>query len=69
MTKAPKNGEKVEWDTAQGKTEGTVEKTVTSTTRLKGHTAKATKEDPQVVVKSTKSGKPAVHKPAELRKV
>ena len=68
MTSTPKHGEKVKWDTAQGETHGTVEKTVTSTTKVKGHTAKATKEDPQVLVKSAKSGKQAVHKPGELKK-
>lgn len=68
MAKVPEKGDKVSWDTSQGKTEGTVEKTVTSTTKIKGHTAKATKEEPQVVVKSAKSGKQAVHKPEELKK-
>ena len=68
MAKVPEKGDKVSWDTSQGKTEGTVEKTVTSTTKIKGHTAKATKEEPQVVVKSAKSGKQVVHKPEELKK-
>ena len=68
MTSAPKHGDKVKWNTAGGETHGTVEKTVTSTTRVKGHTAKATKEDPQVLVKSAKSGKQAVHKPEDLKK-
>lgn len=68
MTKTPKKNEKVTWNTAGGNTEGTVEKIVTSTTKVKGRTAKATKEEPQVVVKSAKSGKQAVHKPDELKK-
>ena len=68
MTKPPKAGTDVRWDTSQGETHGTVEKTVTSTTKIKGHTAKATKDEPQVVVKSAKSGKKAVHKPEELKK-
>ena len=68
MTKTPKKNEKVSWDTPQGKTKGTVEKVVTGTTKVKGHTAKATKAEPQVVVKSEKSGKKAVHKPQELKK-
>lgn len=68
MTKLPKKGDEVTWGTAGGETHGTVEKIVTSTTHVKGHTAKATKEDPQVVVKSAKSGKTAVHKPEELKK-
>ncbi len=68
MTTLPKQGDKVTWGTAQGETHGTVEKVVTSTTKVKGHTAKATKENPEVLVKSDKSGKEAVHKPAELKK-
>ncbi len=68
MTQMPKKGDHVTWGTAQGKTEGTVEKVVTSTTKVKGHVAKATKEDPEVLVKSSKSGKKAVHKPGELKK-
>ena len=68
MTTLPKQGDKVKWGTPQGETQGTVEKVVTSTTKVKGHTAKATKENPEVLVKSDKSGKEAVHKPEELKK-
>ena len=45
-----------------------MEKKVTSETQIKGHTAKATKEEPQFVVKSAKTGKEAVHKPDDLKK-
>ena len=68
MAKLPKPGDEVSWGIAQGKTEGKVEKVVTSTTKVKGHIAKASKEEPQVLVKSKKSGKQAVHKPEELKK-
>lgn len=68
MAALPKEGDKVCWGTSQGETHGTVEKVVTSTTKVKGHTAKATKDEPQVMVKSDKSGKKAVHKPDELKK-
>ena len=68
MAKLPKKGEEVTWGTAQGRTRGEVEKVVTSTTKVKGHVAKATEDEPQVVVKSAKSGKKAVHKPEELKK-
>jgi hypothetical protein len=67
MSKSLKPGSEVKWDTAQGETHGTVEKKVTSTTRVKGHVAKATKDDPQYLVKSGKTGAKAVHKPDELR--
>ncbi len=68
MAKLPKKGDEVRWGTAQGGTHGKVEKVVTSTTKISGHVAKATKEEPQVVVRSGKSGKLAVHKPEELKK-
>ena len=69
MKSPPKKGTHVTWNTSQGTTEGEVVKTVTSETRVKGHVAKATKEKPEVMVKSAKSGKMAVHKPEELKKV
>ena len=68
MTKLPKKGDEVTWGTSGGETHGKVEKIVTATTKIKGHTAKATKDEPQVLVKSAKSGKEAVHKPEELKK-
>ncbi len=68
MTAMLKKGDTVKWDTSQGETKGMVEKVVTSTTKVKSHTAKARKDHPEVVVKSNKSGKPAVHRPEELKK-
>lgn len=68
MTTLPRKGSKVKWNTSQGETHGTVEKVVTSTTKVKGHVAKATKQNPEVMVKSDKSGKRAVHKPGELKR-
>ena len=69
MRKMPEKGAKVQWNTSQGETTGTVEKIVTSTTTVKGHTAKATKTAPEVVVRSSKTGKKAVHKPDALKQV
>ena len=37
MAKTLKTGDKVEWDTSQGKTRGSVEKKQKSETRIKGH--------------------------------
>ncbi len=68
MAGMPKKGDTVRWETSQGETEGTVERIVTALTRIKGHTAKATKDHPEVLVRSKKSGKEAVHKPEALRK-
>jgi hypothetical protein len=63
-----KKGDSVEWDTPQGKTHGTVERKVTSRTKIKGHTVAASDDNPEYIVKSAKSGKTAAHRPEELRK-
>lgn len=63
-----KAGDHVKWGTSQDETSGKVVKKETSTTKVGGHTAKATKDDPQYRVKSDKSGKEAVHTPDALKK-
>lgn len=63
-----KKGDKVTWRTSQGETEGRVVKKQTSDTKIKGHTVKASKDDPQIIVESDKSGKKAAHKPSALKK-
>lgn len=66
--KSLKAGDKVRWDTSQGETHGTVVKKVTGTAKVKGHTAKASKDHPEFEVKSAKSGKAAIHKASALHK-
>ncbi len=68
MAKTLSKGDKVEWDTSQGKTHGEVVKKQTTETHIKTHKVAASKDDPQYIVKSAKSGKTAAHKPEELRK-
>lgn len=68
MTQDLKSGDHVKWDTPQGETTGKVVKKETGTAKAGGHTAKATKDDPQYRVKSDKSGKEAIHKPDALKK-
>jgi len=63
-----KQGDKVRWGTSQGETKGKVEQKLTSKTEIKGHTAKATKDDPQYLVKSDKTGEKAAHKRKALKK-
>lgn len=67
-TKTLKKGDKVEWNSSGGTSQGKVVEKVTGTTKVKGHTAKATKEEPEYRVKSDKSGKEAIHRPEELKK-
>ena len=63
-----KKGDKVEWETSQGKTKGTVKKKLTAPTSIKGHQVAASKENPEYLVESDKSGGEAAHKLSALRK-
>ncbi|EDX86889.1 hypothetical protein S7335_4596 [Synechococcus sp. PCC 7335] len=62
-------GDRVQWNTSQGKTVGTVQKRLTEPTDIAGHTAKASKEEPQYLVKSESTGAEAAHKPDALEKI
>lgn len=68
MAEDLKHGDKVSWDTPQGGTQGEVVKTLTSPTDIKGHHVAASEDNPEVLVKSDKSGKEAAHKPDALKK-
>ncbi len=65
----PKRGDYVEWNTPQGPTRGTVRRTVTAGTKVRGHVAKASPGHPEVEVRSDKSGALAVHLAGALKKV
>lgn len=68
MAENLKKGDKVAWGTSQGQTKGEVVEKLTSPKQIKGHKAEASREDPQYLVKSDKSGAQAAHKPEELKK-
>ncbi len=59
-------GDHVSWKSHGGTAEGVVEKEITSDTEAAGRTVRASKEEPQYLVKSEKSGGEAVHKPSAL---
>ena len=67
--KSLKAGDKVRWDHSQGSTTGKVVRRQTTPTRIKGHKVAASKDNPEYIVKSDKTGAIAAHKPGELRKV
>ncbi len=69
MAEKLKKGDKVEWNTQQGKTEGIIKKKLTSPTDIKGHHIAASGENPEYLVESDKSGKKAAHKPESLKKI
>ena len=69
MAKTLKTGDSVEWDSSGGHSKGKVVKKQTSPTKIKEHEVKASKDDPQYIVKSDKTGAKAAHKPGSLKKV
>jgi hypothetical protein len=64
-----KKGDHVKWNSSGGETEGTVERKLTEPTDIKGHHVAASKDNPEYLVKSNKTGKKAAHKPEALKKV
>lgn len=68
MSKDLKPGDAVDWQTSQGKTTGVVKKKLTTKTKIKSHVVDASKENPQYLVQSKKSGGLAAHKSSALKK-
>ena len=65
--KTLKAGDRVGWESAGGHSDGKVVRKITGTTRVKGHVAKASRDDPQYLVRSDSGGE-AIHKPEALKK-
>lgn len=63
ITRVPKQGQKVQWHSIAGYVDGEVVEVVYEEKEVQGKKAKASKEDPRVVLKSDVSGKIVVHKP------
>ena len=63
-----KKGDKVTWKSHGGEAVGKVEKKITSDTHAAKRDVRASRDDPQYLVKSEKSGGEAVHKPSALHK-
>ena len=68
MTQEFRQGDRVEWNTPQGKTRGRVKKKLTSETEVGAQKVNASEDDPRYLVESEKSGKEAAHTPDALSK-
>ena len=68
MTQAFKAGDKVEWKSSQDTVTGKVKKKLTTPTDIKGHHVAASKDNPEYLVASDKTGAEAAHKPGSLKK-
>jgi len=63
-----KQGDRVKWKSHGGEAVGHVERKITEETELAGRKVSASKDEPQYLVKSEKSGGEAVHKPEALER-
>jgi Hypervirulence associated proteins TUDOR domain len=68
MAEEFKKGDRVERNSHGEKAVGTVERKITSDTEAAGRTVRASKDEPQYLVRSEKSGGTAVHKPGALKR-
>lgn len=62
-------GDHVEWNSEAGRVRGTIKKKVTSAIRFKTYIVRASKEEPQYLIKSDKTDHLAMHKGAALKKL
>lgn len=62
-------GDRVSWNSEAGRIRGTIQKKITAPTKFKTYVARASKEAPQYLVKSDKTGHLAMHKGTALRKI
>ena len=62
-----KKGDEVTWQSHGQNVHGTVEQKITERTEAAGRTVDASADEPQYRVRSDKSGRDAVHKPAALK--
>ena len=64
-----KVGDHVEWNSEAGRVGGTIKKTIVSAIKFKGYTVRASREEPQYLIKSDKTDHMAMHKGGALKKI
>ena len=64
-----KIGDHVEWNSEAGRVRGTIKKKITSRIRFKGYTVRASRDEPQYLIKSDKTEHLATHKGSALKKI
>lgn len=64
-----KVGDHVSWNSEAGRVRGTIKKKVTSPSKFKNYTVRASKEEPQYLIKSDKTDHLAMHKGTALKKI
>ena len=69
MAKDLSKGDRVSWNTSQGRTRGKIVEKKTSDFEFDGQKFTASSDDPAYMVESEKSGAKAAHKGGALRKL
>lgn len=69
MSKELRKGDRVSWNTSQGRTQGSVVERRTSDFQFAGQHFTASADEPAYIVESEKSGDRAAHKGSALRKL
>jgi hypothetical protein len=69
MKKDFKVGDHVGWNSEAGHVRGTIKKKVTSAIKFKSYMVRASKEEPQYLIKSDKTDHLAMNKGAALEKI
>ncbi len=64
-----KRGDHVEWDFHDVRIRGTVQKKVTSDITFKGRNRHASRQEPQYILKSDKTGQLTMHKGPVLKRI
>lgn len=62
-------GDHVSWNSEAGRIRGTIQKKITAPTKFKSYVARASKEEPQYLVKSDKTSHLAMHKGSAFRRL
>lgn len=69
MSQDFKVGDHVSWNSEAGRIRGTIRKKITAPTKFKSYVARASKDEPQYLVKSDKTSHLAMHKGSALRRI
>ncbi|MGW9551667.1 DUF2945 domain-containing protein [Citricoccus zhacaiensis] len=69
MTQNFSVGDHVSWNSEAGQVSGTITKVHTADFQYKGHTRRASKDDPQYEIRSDKTDHVAAHKGEALKKL
>jgi hypothetical protein len=69
MKRQFKVGDHVSWNSEAGRVRGTIKKKVMSPMRFKNYMVRASREEPQYLIKSDKTDHLAMHKGTALKKI